>query len=107
MKFIHCADNNEINTADKAWKLKNLMKKLQTRYIENFVPVQNVNYDESIIKYFSRHSCKQFIRGKPIRFGYKMWCLNSSDEYLINFDIYQGKLSSGKSNYKNINSKLA
>lgn len=61
MKFLPCADNNEINTEDKAFKLRNLMKKLQTHCIENFVPVQNVNYDESMIKYFGRHSCKQFI----------------------------------------------
>lgn len=88
IKFIHCVDNNEINTGDKVWKLRNLMKKLQTHRIDNFVPVQNINYDESMIKYFGRHSCKQFIRGKPIRFGYKMWCLNSTNGYLINFDIY-------------------
>ncbi|KAL4126607.1 hypothetical protein QTP88_010819 [Uroleucon formosanum] len=78
------------------------MKKIQTRCIENFVPVQNINYDESMIKYFGRHSCKQFIQGKPIRFGYKMWCLNSSDGYLINFDIYQGKLPGGKTTYENV-----
>ncbi|KAL4132168.1 hypothetical protein QTP88_009375 [Uroleucon formosanum] len=102
MKFIHCADNNEIKIDDKTWKLRNLMKKIQTRCIENFVPVQNINYDESMIKYFGRHSCKQFIQGKPIRFGYKMWCLNSSDGYLINFDIYQGKLPGGKTTYENV-----
>jgi len=107
MKFINCADNNEINVRDKSWKLRNLMKKLQTRCIDNFVPVQNINYDESMIKYFGRHSCKQFIRGKPIRFGYKMWCLKSSDGYLINFDIYQGKLPGGKPNYENVFGKCA
>ncbi|KAG5897784.1 hypothetical protein JTB14_020001 [Gonioctena quinquepunctata] len=43
-----------------------------------------------MIKYYGRHGCKQFIRGKPIRFGYKMWSLNSNDGYLIDFDLYQG-----------------
>ncbi|KAL4125910.1 hypothetical protein QTP88_010147 [Uroleucon formosanum] len=102
MKFIHCTDNNNLNANDKAWKLRNIMEKIKSRCIENFIPVQNINYDESMIKYFGRHSCKQFIRGKPIRFGYKMWCLNSADGYLINFDIYQGKLPNGKPNYENI-----
>ncbi len=34
---------------------------------------------------------KQFIRGKPIRFGYKVWCLNTPQGYLINFEVYQGR----------------
>ena len=102
MKFIHCADNNEIKIDDKAWKLRDLMKEIQTRCIENFVPVQNINDDESMIKYFGRHSCKQFIRGKPIHFGYKMWYLNSSDGYPIHFDIYQGKITRGKTTYENV-----
>lgn len=102
MKFIHCADNNNMNANDKAWKLRNIMEKVKTSYIKNFVLVQNINYDESMIKYFGRNSCKQFIRSKPIRFGYKMWCLNSADGYLINFDIYQGNLPNGKPNYGHI-----
>lgn len=102
MRYIHCSDNNNIDSYDKAWKLRNLMEKVKTRCVEMFVPVQNLNYDESMIKYFGRHSCKQFIRGKPIRFGYKMWCLNSADGYLINFDIYQGKLPGGKPSYETI-----
>jgi len=52
MKFIHCADNNEINTGDKAWKLRNLIKKILTHCIENFVLIQNISYDESMIKYY-------------------------------------------------------
>lgn len=59
--------------------------------MEHFVPVQDLNYDESMIEYFGRHGCKQCIRGKPIRFGYKVWCINCPKGYLINFEIYQGK----------------
>lgn len=99
MKFIRSVDNNEINTGDKAWKLRNLITKNQTSCIENAVPVQYIYYDESMIKYFGRHSCKQFIRGKPIRFGCKMWCLKSSDGYLINFDIYQVKFRGRKKTF--------
>ncbi|KAF2882924.1 hypothetical protein ILUMI_23247 [Ignelater luminosus] len=42
------------------------------------VPEQNLNFDECIVAYYGRHSCKQFIRGKPIRFGYKIWCLSAA-----------------------------
>ena len=42
-----------------------------------------------MVPYFGRHSCKQFIRGKPIRFGYKLWCLNTNTGYLMQFEPYQ------------------
>ena len=34
---------------------------------------------------------KQAIRNKPIRFGFKAWCLATPAGYLITFDFYQGK----------------
>ena len=39
---------------------------------------EHLSIDESMIPYFGRHSCKQYIRGKPIRFGYKCWVIASS-----------------------------
>ena len=44
-----------------------------------------------MIPYFGKHFAKQFIRGKPIRFGYKMWALCSNGGYLLLFDLYMGK----------------
>lgn len=55
--------------------------------ILRFVPEQHIDYDESMMKYFG---CKQFIRGKPISFGYKVWSVNSK-EGLMNLEIYQGE----------------
>ncbi|XP_065313258.1 piggyBac transposable element-derived protein 3-like [Gordionus sp. m RMFG-2023] len=51
----------------------------------------HLSIDEQMIPYRGRHSCKMFIKGKPIRFGYKSWILASSDGYVFSFDIYQGK----------------
>ena len=50
--------------------------------------------DESMIPYFGKHYAKQFIRGKPIRFGFKMWAICSRNGYLHAFDMYMGKQSS-------------
>lgn len=33
----------------------------------------------------------QFIKGKPVRFGYKFWCLCSHEGLLVNFKLYEGK----------------
>ncbi|KAG5887023.1 hypothetical protein JTB14_008379 [Gonioctena quinquepunctata] len=91
MQFLHVADNNNRDINDKGWKIRLLMDKLKEKFLNQFVPEENMNHDESMVKYFGRHSCKQFIRGKPIHFGYKMWSLNTKGGYLINFDLYQGK----------------
>ena len=46
--------------------------------------------DESIVPYFGKHSAKQFIKGKPIRYGYKVWVLTTSLGHAINLIPYQG-----------------
>ena len=44
-----------------------------------------------MVPYSGRHSCKMFIRNKPIRFGYKLWALCGSDGYPYHVSIYTGK----------------
>ena len=45
-------------------------------------------------EYYGRHGCKQFLRGKPIRFGFQIWCGTTPLGYLVWIDPYQGKLDS-------------
>ena len=47
-------------------------------------------------EYYGRYRCKQFLRGKPIRFGFKIWCGTTPVGYLIWFDPYQGKSASSR-----------
>ena len=56
--------------------------------------------DEAMIEYFGRHGCKQSIRNKPVRFGFKAWCLNSRLRYLTVFDIYQGSTYGSTNDYQ-------
>lgn len=66
------------------WKIQPLIDKIKSKYLQCFEPEQNLSYDESMVKYFG----KQFIRNNPNEFGYKIWCLCSSEKYLVNFDIH-------------------
>lgn len=91
LQFIYCANNNAVDEKDKLYKLQPLLNMLNKRFLKYFVPEINANYDESMIKYFGHHSSKQCIHGKPIRFGFKMWCVNAASGYLISCDMYQGK----------------
>lgn len=99
-RFIHFADNSAVDPNDKMYKLRPLTDHLNKKFLEHFVPEPNLSYDESMIRYYGRHGCKQFIRGKPIRFGYKIWCLNTTCGYLVNFEIYQGKNPRAKNDYE-------
>ncbi|KAJ8911933.1 hypothetical protein NQ315_016274, partial [Exocentrus adspersus] len=52
---------------------------------------ENLSVDEMIVLYYGHHSLKQFIRAKPIRFGYKLWAMCGNDGYCFNFSLYCGK----------------
>lgn len=73
---------------NKYLKLRPLENILKNCFLKYFVFGQAFNYDENTVKYFSRHSCKQFIRGKRIQFGFKAWRINTSTGYLLNYDFY-------------------
>jgi hypothetical protein len=65
---------------------------MQQQFASLFVPEQNLSHDETMIKYFGKSGLKQSIRNKPIRFGFKAWCLCTVSGYIVVFDLYQGKV---------------
>ena len=85
---LHLADNTQI-TEDRYYKVRVLFEKLNFnfKYCGSFV---NHSVDKSIIPYYWKHGTKHFIRGKPIRFGFKLWCITSSEGYLLHAEPYCG-----------------
>ena len=85
MWHIHFSIPSEENRSDKYWKLRKMIASLKTNFGKHVVPNQDISYDECMIEYFGKHGCKQSIRMKRIRFGYKVWGLASkkrlSDEF--------------------------
>ena len=49
---------------------------------------EDPSIDKQMIPYFGSHSCKIFINGKPIGFGYKNRTLASSRGYPLKFETY-------------------
>ena len=95
MSNLHINSNDNLDENDKYWKLRLLIKRLQKKFMNNFIPTKNISHDESMILYFGKHGCKQTIRNKPIHFGYKVWSQCTKGGYLIAFDLYQGKTYDG------------
>ena len=44
-----------------------------------------------MVQYYGNFSIKQYIRNKPIHFGYKVWFLYGADGYPYNVDLYKDK----------------
>jgi DNA excision repair protein ERCC-6 len=88
---LHDADNANLDPMDKFSKMRPLISKLNERCMK-FVPNETYfSIDESMVPYFGHHGCKQYIWGKPIRFGYKFWCGATRLDYICWFQPYQGK----------------
>lgn len=46
--------------------------------------------DEIMVPYYGKPGDKQFIRGKPIRFGFKLWAICTADGSLLHVEPYCG-----------------
>ena len=78
---------------DRAWRVRKLIN-LFRKNIQQFGYFQAaMAVDEMMAKFFGRTILKQFIKGKPIRFGLKFWGLSTPDGYLLDLDLYCGKNS--------------
>ncbi|KAB0805128.1 hypothetical protein PPYR_02098 [Photinus pyralis] len=90
--YIHFNDNDQanVNKSDKGFKVRPLIIQMNEKFQQWGIFVKELSIDEMIVKYFGKRGLKQFIRGKPIRFGYKLWALCSSNGYCFQFDLYCG-----------------
>lgn len=51
-------------------------------WLKYFPGDKHLSIDESMVPYFGKHSTKQHIHGKLIRFGYKIWSLCTRLAYI-------------------------
>ncbi|KAF2890953.1 hypothetical protein ILUMI_15220 [Ignelater luminosus] len=93
---LHAADNSVLDPTDRMAKVRPLIVALNRLFMD-YAPIeQSTSIDESMIPCFGRHGCKQFIRGKPIRFGFKSWVMATRLGYCLQFNLYQGRRGNDK-----------
>ena len=80
LQCLHFADDSRI-TSDRYSKIGPLFKEINKKF-KTFPLSPNISIDETIIKYYGKHGSKQFIRRKPIRFGFKTFSLASPGGFL-------------------------
>lgn len=87
MRFVYFADNANLNKDDKVAKLRPLIDLLKMTFMNNSEPCAS-------------SGCKQFLRGKPTRFEYKVWCFNTKNGHLVNFEVYQGTIATANKDHE-------
>lgn len=95
-QFLHTCDNLKLKENDKFAKLDDYFSLMNKSFLHNFgkVSLQEISIGETMVPYYGKHSCKQHINRKPIKFGYKLWSACTPSGYLIQFIPYQGSKES-------------
>ncbi|KAI4455521.1 transposase is4 [Holotrichia oblita] len=94
LKHIHFSGNAALVQEDRLYKIRPLIDKLAKNLRQHGGLQEHLSIDESMVSYYGKHYAKQYIRGKPIRFGFKNWALCTNEGYMVGFDIYTGNNSS-------------
>jgi hypothetical protein len=105
-RYLHFADNKHLSTTDKAFKIRPIFNLLNSRFLQWGICDENLAVDETMVAYYGRSSLKQFIRGKPIRFGFKKWTLAGSSGYCYHSDLYLGRDSKNERGQKPLGSHV-
>lgn len=97
---IHLNDNSKINASnrDKLYKVRPLLDHLNCKFQQNRQPGEFLCIDESMILFKGRSSLKQYNPMKPIKRGYKLWCLSDDQGYVFKTKVYTGKDKSPSNN---------
>ncbi|PNF41852.1 hypothetical protein B7P43_G15799 [Cryptotermes secundus] len=86
-RYLHFASDTEIDKIDRLRKVKPIIKFLQEKYRNMYVPGQNIAISESIMKFREiQHNSSRRTCGLKI---YKL--CETSTGYCWNFKVYQGK----------------
>lgn len=89
--YLHLADNLDIEKGNIVAKVQPLYNMVNEKLKQFGIFHEHLSIDESMVPYRGRHGCKMYIKAKPIRFGFKLWSLCSSNGYPYHMNIYTGK----------------
>ena len=78
LQFLNVANSNNLPKDTKVGCVSGYLDELRKNSQAHCILDREFDMDECMVEYFGRYgTClKQSIRMKPMRFGYKIWCVN-------------------------------
>ncbi|KAI5136413.1 Piggybac Transposable Element-Derived Protein 1 [Manis pentadactyla] len=84
--YLHFADNSHLDQKDKFTKLRPFIKQMNRNFLL-YAPLEEYYcFDKTMCECIDSD---QFVNGKPIRIGYKIWCGTTTQGYMVWFEPYQ------------------
>ncbi|XP_049772938.1 piggyBac transposable element-derived protein 4-like [Schistocerca cancellata] len=102
----HCNDNSfqpatNYPGYDKLYKIRPLISALNKSCLKVYHPSTSLAVDESMVAFKGSTRLKQYVPMKPVKRGYKIWCLaDANTGFISNFDVYTGKSATSRGEFK-------
>ncbi|XP_057677371.1 piggyBac transposable element-derived protein 2-like [Corythoichthys intestinalis] len=94
---LHFTDNTDVSSRqakDKCWKIRPWLDMFRKQCLD-ITPEEHNSIDEQMVSFRGTHSpIRQYVKGKPHPWGFKIWSRCSSSGILYDFTVYEG--GSGK-----------
>ena len=92
LRNLHFANNGNDDKTDKSCKIRRVIEHLSKIFAESLSNSLFQSVDEHMCKFKGRSSAKQYIKNKPIKWGFKYWCrCDSETGYVYQLELYQGR----------------
>ncbi|XP_062613919.1 piggyBac transposable element-derived protein 4-like [Saccostrea cucullata] len=89
-QYLHCSSVTDDN--DQLSKIRALLDMVSENINKSYSPGQYQTIDEGMIAYKGRHTAKQYIPSKPVRWGLKLWLrCDSVSGFCHQFEVYMGR----------------
>lgn len=99
LQNLHFNDNEKDDKTDKTYKIKPIIDHLNNQFSKSLSNSPTQSVDEHMCKFKGRSSMKQYIKNKPIKWGFKYWYrCDSKTGYLYEFELYRGRKESTEIN---------
>ena len=70
---LHFADNRKDDKTGKAFKMRPVIDHLNSKFSKVLSNNSEQSTDEPMMKFKGRSGMKQYIKSKPMKWGYKFW----------------------------------
>ena len=95
--YVHFNDNEKMTSKDdknhdRALKVRLVLDHFNQCFSKTLLSTKQQSINEHMVKYKGHSILKQCVEGKPIQWGFKLWCRCAAKTgYLYEFDLYTGK----------------